>query len=195
MSACMRTCNSIHLREQCEIREQYNTDRNYGQSLVMTNQISNLSKQSFPEICRNDRSLNETIWTPKCDKLHVLDMVEKMKRKTFVHWILSLNTTKFYEAKVDSFCMGKLLIKIYIYSENSFGKNPFISFFLFTINFFSGKKRKPIKRLKIIHFIHHSPPCKCSYTCAIYYQFHKWAVNFDMQRCTVDNDCSFAVKL
>ena len=38
-------------------------------------------KQSFAEIRRNDRSLNETIWTLKCDKLHVFDMVEKMKRK------------------------------------------------------------------------------------------------------------------
>ena len=34
--------------------------QNYGRSSVMTNQISNLTKQSFPEICRNDQSLNET---------------------------------------------------------------------------------------------------------------------------------------
>ena len=140
MSACMRTCNSIHLREQCEIREQYNTDRNYGQSLVMTNQISNLSKQSFPEICRNDRSLNETIWTPKCDKLHVLDMVEKMKRKTFVHWILSLNTTKFYEAKVDSFCMGKLLRYTYIVKTQLWEKPIYKLLSVYNKFFFWEKK-------------------------------------------------------
>ena len=80
----------------------------------MTNQIFNLTQQSFPEIRRNDRSLGETIWTPKSDKLHVFAMVEKIKRKTFVHWILSLHAIKFYEAKVNSFCMGELLIKINI---------------------------------------------------------------------------------
>ena len=47
----------------------------------MNDQISNLTEQSFPEIRRNDRSLNESIWTPKCDKLHVFDMVEKMRKK------------------------------------------------------------------------------------------------------------------
>ena len=80
----------------------------------MTDQISNLTEQSFPEIRRNDQSLNETIWTLECDKLYLFDMVEEMKRKKFVHWILSQHTTKFYEAKVNSFCMGKLLIKINI---------------------------------------------------------------------------------
>ena len=49
----------------------------------MTDKIFNLTGQSFPEICRNDLSLNETIWTWKCDKLHVFDVVEKMKRKEF----------------------------------------------------------------------------------------------------------------
>ena len=44
-----------------------------------------LTQHSFPEICRNDRPLNETIWTPKCDKLHKFHMVEKMKRKKFVN--------------------------------------------------------------------------------------------------------------
>ena len=39
--------------------------QNYGRSSVMIDQISNLVKQSFPEIRRNDRSLNETIWTGK----------------------------------------------------------------------------------------------------------------------------------
>ena len=48
----------------------------------MTSQISNLNKQSFPEICRNDWLLNETIWTLKCDKLHLFDMVEEMKEKS-----------------------------------------------------------------------------------------------------------------
>ena len=51
----------------------------------MTNQISNLTKQSFPEIRRNDQSLNETIWTPKFDKLHVFDMVEEMKKIKFAN--------------------------------------------------------------------------------------------------------------
>ena len=51
----------------------------------MTDKISNLTEQSFPEIRRNDPSLNEAIWTLKCDKLHVFDMVEKIKRKKFVH--------------------------------------------------------------------------------------------------------------
>lgn len=50
----------------------------------MTNPISNLTVQSFPEISSNDRSPNETIWTPKCDRLQVFDMVEEMKRKGFV---------------------------------------------------------------------------------------------------------------
>ena len=80
----------------------------------MTDKISNFTKQIFPEIRRNDQSLNQTIWAPWCNKLHVFDMVEKMERKKLVHWILSLHTTKFYEAKVNSFCMCKLLIKINI---------------------------------------------------------------------------------
>ena len=50
----------------------------------MTNEICNLTVESFPEIRRNDQSLNETIWTPKCDKLHVFDMVEEMKRKSLL---------------------------------------------------------------------------------------------------------------
>lgn len=50
----------------------------------MTNPISNLTVQSFPEISSNDQSPNETIWTPKCDRLQVFDMVEEMKRKGFV---------------------------------------------------------------------------------------------------------------
>ena len=129
--------------------ETTSSDRNYGQSSVMTNQISNLTKQSFPEIRRNDQSLNETIWTPKCDKLHVLDMIEKMKRKKFVHWIFSLHATKFYEAKVNPFCKGKLLIKINIV-KHSFNKNLSVRFFLVFENntffltvykkFFSGEK-------------------------------------------------------
>ena len=50
----------------------------------MTNQICNLTEESFPEIRRNDQSLNETIWTPKCDKLYVFGMVEEMKRKSLL---------------------------------------------------------------------------------------------------------------
>ena len=59
----------------------------------MTNPISNLTVQSFPEISRNDRSPNETIWTPKCDRLQVFDMVEEMKRKKSVN-PLNTNPTK-----------------------------------------------------------------------------------------------------
>ena len=79
----------------------------------MTDQIPNLTEQSFTEICRIDQSLNETIWIPKCDKLHMFVMVEKTKRK-FVDWILSLHTAKLFEAKVNSFCMAKLLMRINI---------------------------------------------------------------------------------
>ena len=66
--------------------------QNQGQSSVMTDQISNLTQQTFPDICSNDRSLNKTVWTLKCDKLHVIDMVEEIKRKKFVNGILSLHT-------------------------------------------------------------------------------------------------------
>ena len=62
---------------------------------------------SFPKICRNDQSL--TIWTPNCNKLHVFDMVEEMKRKKF-NKILFLCTKEIsakVEAKVNSFCMCK----------------------------------------------------------------------------------------
>ena len=144
----------------------------------MNDQISNLTEQSFPEIRRNDRSLNESIWTPKCDKLHVFDMVEKMRRKKSLLVVCYLCT----QAKINSFCMGKLLIKINIV-QTQFWKKPIymvlsrfrkkhVLFRLFSRIFFCGK-RKPIKHLKIIHLAHHSHPCKRSYTCAIYYQFHK----------------------
>ena len=73
-------------------------------------QLNNL----FLKFCGNDWSLNETILTPKCNKLHVFDMAEKMRRKKFVQWVLSLYATKCYEAKVNSFCIGKFLIKINI---------------------------------------------------------------------------------
>ena len=52
--------------------------------LVMTNQISNLTEQSFAEICRIDQSLNATNWTLKCDKLHVCDMLDELKRKSLL---------------------------------------------------------------------------------------------------------------
>ena len=83
--------------------------QSYDWSSVLTDQISNLTKQSFPEIRRNDWSLNETIWTLTCNKWHVFEMVEEIKRKRFLDWILSLHATKFYETKVYSFCIGKLL--------------------------------------------------------------------------------------
>ena len=82
----------------------------------MTDQISNLTKQSFPEICRNNGSLNETVSTLKCDTLHVFDMVDELKRKKFVNWIISLHVTKFFEAKGNSFCT---IINQDKYSANS----------------------------------------------------------------------------
>ena len=98
--------------------------------------------------------------------------------------------------------MGKLLIKINIV-QTQFWKKPIykvlsrfrkqrVLFRLFSRIFFCGK-RKPIKHLKIIYLAHHSHPCKRSYTCAIYYQFHKWAVNFDMRE--VDSRYSLRIKL
>ena len=77
------------------------TGWNYGRSSVMTDQISNLTEQSFPEICRNDQSLNETIWTPKCDKLHVFDMMEEMKRKSLL--------TEYYLCMQQNFMTQKLI--------------------------------------------------------------------------------------
>ena len=48
---------------------------------VTTDQISNLTKQYFPEICRNDQSLNESICILKCEKLHAFAMIDEMKKK------------------------------------------------------------------------------------------------------------------
>ena len=56
------------------------------------------------------------------------------------------------------------------------------------------RKSEPIEHVEIIHFAHHSPPYKRSYTCVIYCQFNKEAVNFDMQRWATNTDCSFALK-
>ena len=57
----------------------------------MIDQISNLTEQSFPEFRRNDRSLNETIWTPTSNKLHVFDMVEEIKKKVlFIEYYLCM---------------------------------------------------------------------------------------------------------
>ena len=102
------------------------------------------------EIRRSDRSLNETIWATNCDKLHVLDMIKEMKRKKFVHWVLSLHTTKFYEAEVNSLCISKLFIKINIVQPQLWEKSihKLLSCFrkqhvlsrLFTRIFFLGKK-------------------------------------------------------
>ena len=65
---------------------------NYGRSSVMTDQISNFTEQSFSEIRRNVRSLDETIWTPTCNKLHVFDTVEEMKRKkVFIEYYIYLS--------------------------------------------------------------------------------------------------------
>ena len=64
----------------------------------------------------------------------------------------------------------------------------------FDMLFFSVGKSEAVKSVKMFHFAHHSLPWKFSYRWAIYYQFNKEAVNFDMQRWTADTDCSFAVK-
>ena len=84
--------NILHLYIQnisvvTKVSKNYNmkiSGQNYDWSSVMTSQISNLTKQSFPEICRINQSLNETIWTLKCDRLDVFDMVEEMKKKSLL---------------------------------------------------------------------------------------------------------------
>ena len=76
----------------------HNSCRNYSRSLVMTNHISNLIKQSFPEICRNDRSLNETIWTLKCGKSLLIEYL--LIEQKFVNWTSSLQATRFLKQKL-----------------------------------------------------------------------------------------------
>ena len=109
---------------------------------------------NLPKIHRNDWSLNKTIWTPKCDKLHVFDMVEKMKIKKFVHWILSWHATKFYEAKVNSCCMSKLLIKRNIVQTQLWEKPIYKVLSCFrkqhVLSVFWGK-REPIKISMNLH--------------------------------------------
>ena len=105
----------------------------------------------------------------------------------FVHWILSLPATKFYEPKVNSFCKGKLLMKINKVERQLWEKpiykllscfrkqhvlsRLFLRFYLFIYLFIYFCWGEPIKRLKIIHFVHHSTPCKGSYTCAFITSF------------------------
>ena len=134
---------------------------------VMTEQTFRLTEHFLLEICRNDWSVNGTIWTSKCSKLHVFDLVEEMKRRKFVHWILSLQATKFYEAKVNSFCMCKLLIKINIV-QTQFRENQFIIFFdvfknMFCLECFFWGKGELVELVKTIHISHHSPLSKCSH--------------------------------
>ena len=74
---------------------------NYGPSSVITDQISNLTEQSFPEICRNELSLNDTIWALKCDKMHVFDMVDESKRKSLL--------TEYYLCMQKKFMKQKLI--------------------------------------------------------------------------------------
>ena len=144
-------------------------------------------------------------------------MVDELKRKKFVDWMLSLHTTKFYEAKINSFFMYKLLIKMNIVQTQVWEKpiykllcfrkqhvfsRPFIrnlyygemNCFDTVETLFSERNSEPIKSAKIIHFAQHFTPCKCSYIWAIYYQFKKYAVSFNMQRWRGDTDCSFTVK-
>ena len=75
--------------------------RNYDLPLVMTDQISNLTEQSFPEICMNDQSLNGTIWTLKCNKLYVFDMVDELKRKSLL--------TEYYLCMQQNFMKQKFI--------------------------------------------------------------------------------------
>ena len=96
---------------------------NYSRLLVMTDHISDLTEQSFPEIRRNDRSLIETIWTLKCDKLHVFNMVDEVGKKSLlIEYYLCMQQNF---RKQNSFWMCKLLIKIKCCKHN-FEKNPFI---------------------------------------------------------------------
>ena len=74
---------------------------NHGHSSVMANQISNLTKQSFPEICWNHQSLNETIWTLKYGKLHMIDMVDELKTKSLL--------TEYYFYMLQNFMKRKLI--------------------------------------------------------------------------------------
>ena len=74
---------------------------NHGHSSVMANQISNLTKQSFPEICWNDQLLNETILTLKYGKLHVVDMVDELKMERLV--------TEYYFYMPQNFMKRKLI--------------------------------------------------------------------------------------
>ena len=70
-----------------------------------------------------------SIGTLKCDKRHVLDLLEELNQKKFVNGILSLLAIKRCEANVNSFCMCKLLIKINIV-QTQLWNSPFINFFL-----------------------------------------------------------------
>ena len=76
---------------------------------------------------------------------NVFEMVDEMKKKKFIHWILSLHTAKLYDPKLIHFAW--LIINHLKHLGQASQNNS---------------------------FCHH---CKCSYKCAIYYQFHNWAVN------------------
>ena len=140
-------------------------------------------------------------------------MVDELKRKKFVDWMLSLHTTKFYEAKINSFFMYKLLIKMNIVQTQVWEKPIYkllcfrkqrvyernlyhgeMNYFDTFKTLFSERNSEPIESAKIIHFAQHFTPCTCSYTWTIYYQFKKYVVSFNMQRWTGDTDCSFTVK-
>ena len=124
--------NILHLYIQnisvvTKVSKNYNmkiSGQNYDWSSVMTSQISNLTKQSFSEICRINQSLNETIWTLKCDRLDVFDMVEEMKKKKFVNWIFSLHAAKVlgsipqYPNLETCFCL--IFITTLLYRRNFF---------------------------------------------------------------------------
>ena len=134
------------------------------------------------------------------DYLDCFYIMSLMKRKKFVKWILSQQAIKFHEPNVNSFHMCKLLIKIkqsrlLLIKIKYVGRNIFTRFFqqvlslLFIRNLYHGQmnyfdtflfseeKSEPIKRVKIIHFANHSPPCKYSYIWTIYYQFSTWTVS------------------
>ena len=142
-----------------------------------------------------------------------------MKRIKLVNWILSLHPTKSYEVKVNSFCMCKSLIKINIVQTQLWEK-PIYKLCLQKQHILPGlfiRKllwwnelfwyawfilfllREKVSQSSLSKYSFHPPLTsfhspKHSYTWAIYYQFNKYAVNFDMQWWTADTDCSFAIK-
>ena len=105
-------------------------------------------------------------------------MVDEMKRKNlFIEYYLCTQQN-FIKAKLIHFAWEEKYCAVQLWETpiykllSCFRKQHVLSR-LFIIFFFFEGGREPTKRFKIIHFALHSTPCKHSYTCAIYYQFHK----------------------